>query len=457
MAEGRKRRIGAVGIVLGLLLSGLGLVAAVAPATALADTTGLVCNNQKDRADQDCEGANNHGTISTSFDGSGNLLFDIDANPGFGGWKQIYICIPGTDKTNSADCQGNTASVLNPQTSYDVTTPSTNTEGTKDVSFACSTSINATVLKSALPASGPVKWTVHVNTCGGGTDEAFGTSTPTPPPGPNPQYLCQPATGVSQTGATLNGSTDDADVTRAIFTFTQGSSATFEDTSSAAGAFSAAATGLTANTVYKYKVEFFEGANTTAVGTATDCAFQTSQKPPTYACEAATNVTSTSATLNGSTDDDEVDAATFVLSPAEGTVAAGTETGNSNKWSAAASSLKPGTDYTYTVQFKDGTDVAGTSASCAFTTGPAVLGVTQEQPAAPAPATAAVAPAAAAAPQTAAAAAAAPATLPRTGLANDLLAPLGAALVLVGVAFVLLGRREQLALLERPAGQHYRS
>lgn len=451
------RRAGAVAMALGMVLSVLGVVAAT-PAAALHDTTGLVCNNQKDRDDQDCEGANAHGTIAASFDADGNLLFDIDATNGFAGWKQLYLCIPGTTKTNRADCQGNTASVLHPQPSgggdYDVTTPGTNTENDKDVTFACATSIDAKVYASALPTSTSFAWTVHVNTCGGGTDEAFGIATRTPPPGDDFTYECLPATEVAQTTATLRGSTDDEDVDAAVFSFTlpAGETRTFTDDDVTDG-FSVDVTGLTANTVYEYGVDFFAGDMVKPAGIGAGCRFTTNATPDTYACAAPSEVTATSATLHGSTSNGEVDAATFQLTPDGGPAVdvAGIEQGASNTWSAAATGLRPATRYTYAVRFLDGADLAGTGSGdvCAFTTGAAVAGVVETRPA-PEPD---VAPAAVAV---------AAAELPRTGVETDLLLPLGVALVLLGLAAVTLsGSRESRlvvvsGLLRRPEGQHYR-
>jgi hypothetical protein len=453
-------------MTLGLLLSVLGVMASVTPAAAAGDTSGQVCNNQKDRVDQDCEGANAHGTIATAFDADGNLLFDIDATNGFGGWKQLYVCIPGTEKTNRADCQGNTASVLHPQPAgagdYDVTTPATNTENDKDVTFACATSIDAKVFAAALPTSRSFTWTVHVNTCDGGTDEAFGTATRTLPQGEDFTYECLAAAGVTRTAATLRGATDDEDVDAAVFSFTlpAGETRTFTD-DDATGGFSVDITGLTANTVYEYSVDFFAGDAVEPAGTGAGCRFTTNATPDTYACAAPSDVTATTATLRGSTSDGEVDAVTFELTPETGatTAVTGTEQGNSGTWSAAATGLSPATRYTYAARFLDGTDLAGTGGGevCTFTTGAAVLGVVETRTA-PEPE---VAPAAVA-PTAAAPVAVAGAELPRTGIETDLLLPLGIALVLLGVAAVTLsgGRESQLVVvagrLRRPEGEHYR-
>ena len=367
MTVGRKARLGAVGIVAGLLLSLVGFVTAVAPASALADTTGLVCNNQQADAN-DCEGSQKHGTVTAVWDDAAETLtFDLAATDGVTEWKQLYICIPGTSKSNGADCQGNTASVLSPADSYDVTAPAANTENDKDVEFECSTEVTAVVDLTSLAAlPDPLTWTLHVNTCTGGTDEAFG-STPRPVTPTSPTYACTAPTGVGTTEATLQGTTTDAGVT----------------------------------------------------------------------------------------------GATFALTPPDGSIAAAAEDGTTNNWSAKATGLKSGTSYTYTVTFSDadGTAGTGTGAVCAFTT-TAVLSSGQENPVTPAVAPAAettAAPAVQVADVVLAAPAVAPAELPRTGVATDLLIPLGLALVLFGLAAVILGRRDlPVAVLGRPEGHHYR-
>lgn len=463
MTERTVRRTGASLLVLGLFLSLFGLALPAAPAGALTDTTGLVCNNQKARADQDCEGANKHGTIAATLDPvTGDLTFDIAATGSFvgTGWRQIYICIPGTQKSQSADCQGNTASVLDPRPkpggAYDVSVPATNTENAKDVAFACSDTIKATVDADDLP-DGNFGWTVHVNTCGGGTDEAFGSVTR-----PNQEdsfaYSCLAPLDVTQTTATLRGSTDDSDVDRAAFTFTAPASETrtFTDTDAASG-FAAAVTGLSPNTAYTYTVDFFEGDSVRANGQAKGCTFTTNPTPDTYACAAPEEVTAESATLLGSTSNGQVDTGAFTLTPATGTATtvAGAERGDTNVWAGAAKGLLPDTRYTYTVAFKDGDDAVGTGSGevCAFTTKAAAVLSTGTQQPAPDPA-----PAAAPVMAVAAAAAVAPAELPRTGVATGLLLPFGIALVLLGLAALVLGgRQEPVIVLGRPRGRHYLS
>lgn len=474
------RGIGAVTVVIGIVIGLFGLAVPAAPAGALTDTTGLVCNNQKNRADQDCEGANAHGTVTATFV-NGDLVFDIDATGNFGGWRQLYICIPGTPKTKSADCQGNSASVLDPRPApnlangaYDVTQPSTNTENAKDVAFSCAKSIDATVFASALPQGSDLfNWTIHVNTCDGGTDEAFGSAQrPTDPP-EGPTYQCVAASPVGQTTATLRGSTSDESVTSAAFSITSPTSAPAGGTDTTPNdGFSFDATQLQPNTTYSYAVDF-KNANATTRGTATGCTFVTASVPDTYECLAPTGVTTTGATLQGRTSDGEIDSASFALTPQGGspTPLSGVEAGTSNNWSASASGLTADTNYSYTVDFLDNTSVEGTGSGsvCSFRTSAASGGdtgggvISDTLGAAPQPSThkAATEPAPVVAGvvlarETAAVApavvdaqpAVANVALARTGLASGSLLSLGVALVLFG----LLG----LALGGRPQGAHFR-
>lgn len=481
------RGMSAVTVVIGIVLGLFGLAVPAAPAGALTETTGLVCNNQKNRADQDCEGANAHGRVTATFD-NGNLVFDIDATGNFGGWRQIYLCIPGTPKTKSADCQGNSASVLDPRPTsnlpngaYDVTQPTANTENAKDVAFSCAKSIDATVFAAALPqGSDPFNWTVHVNTCDGGTDEAFGSAqrTTTPPDGPT--YNCVAASPVGQTTATLRGSTTDESVTSATFSFTSPTGAPAGGTDADSnGGFSFDATQLQPNTSYTYAVDF-KNANATVRGSAPDCTFVTAAVPDTYECLAPTGVTATSATLQGRTSDGEIDTASFKLTPQGGspTASSGVEAGNSNNWSASASGLTPDTSYTYTVDFFDNTTVEGTGSgsACSFRTSAAAggnTGISDTIGAFPQPSTHTVAPDTTPAPvvagvvlarETPAAVAPTADTKPaianvalaRTGFTSDTLLPLGVALVLLGLLGIALGGRRPLVIFARPPGDHFR-
>ena len=483
MAEERPvRRIGAVAVLVGLLLTGVAVVASAAPVAA-ASNPGLVCNNQQNRPDKDCVDDKNHGTIATSFDTAGNLVFDLKAAEGFPGWRQIYICVgTGDTPTNSADCQGNTTTVLGPDAAvgnqYDVTDvdpDSTITEHAKDVSFAeCATGITAVVKAGALPP-GEFNWIVHVNSCRGTTDEAFGTAT-RPTTGDQKTYTCAAPTGVTSDAATLRATTTDLDVTAAEFSLTAASGgspqvvAGVEDPD-VRGKWSAAVTGLQPETSYTYDVRFVRSSGST---TAEDCAFATTKGPESYTCAAPTNVTENSATLRGSTTDETVDATLFELSSANGsTTRDGTESGDSNNWTASVTGLAANTEYTYTVDFRDAgvSHGTGSGAACRFKTlaasttqtnptteqptvvaGVAFTAPTPEAPPAAAAPVAAVTPT----PPAAAAPAVGAAPLARTGVATDVLLPVGFGLVLFGAMASLVGRRHELALVRRPSGQHYR-
>lgn len=438
------RRTGALVVLLGLLLVGFASFAGTAGATTPTDNDNKVCNNQKGDPSRDCVGDSYHGDVSATFDASGNLVFDITATNGFTGWNDLFICIPGTPRTTSADCQGNTASVLSPA-HYDVTTPSTNSEGAKDVTFACSTHVTAVVDASVLP-SGTFPWTLHLAPCQGGTDEAFGSATP-PTDTEGPTYECLAPTGVTATGATLHAKTSDADVDRAVFTVQNGPSVT--DGTGTADAdqnilFDGAVTGLTANTVYTYKVDFFTGDSSEPAATATGCEFSTAPSH-TYACAAPQNVTQTAARLRGTTDDATVTATEFTVG--SGTPVAGTSDATGS-WYADVTNLPAGTTSSYTVTFTDGATTLG-SASCQVATGAVIIPAVEETTTTTAPPARATEVQGEEVVRTDPAPAAAPAVeatqLPRTGASLDILAGVGLLLVLAGAAMVFV----------RPAGDHY--
>ncbi len=445
MGHSTRRRAGAFVLLAGLVLVGLASFAGSAGAITPADNDNKVCNNQSGDTSKDCVGDKYHGDVATSFDANGNLVFTVTAANGFtDGWKALYICIPGTPRTKSADCQGNTASVLSP-TKYNVTLPAVNTEEDKSVSFACSTAVTAVVDKSALPA-GAFAWTLHLNSCGGSTDEAFGSADTTPPPVDDFFYRCVAPTNVTPTSATLNADTNNSNVTKAEFAITSGPTVSDDTPSAATPRFSASVSGLAPNTVYTYKVDFLTSA-TDVVGTASGCEFATGQLH-TYACAAPQNVTQTAARLRGSTDDPAVTGATFTAG--SGSPVAGTSDG-SGGWQADVTGLPAGATTAYTVSFDDGASEIG-SAACQVATAAVVIPATQETPQPPA-----VAPAAEERPTEVAGvevtrtepapAATQPAQLARTGAGRTLvpLAGVGLLLLLLGTALVVV----------RPSGDHY--
>ncbi|HEX7168293.1 MAG TPA: hypothetical protein VF230_15040, partial [Acidimicrobiales bacterium] len=77
---------------------------------------------------------------------------------------------------------------------------------------------------------------------------------------PSRTYRCDPASGVTQTGAVMHATSDHPSVQSATFTVLQGATvvATLVDASSAGG-FTAQATGLSPATAYAYTVEFDPG------------------------------------------------------------------------------------------------------------------------------------------------------------------------------------------------------
>lgn len=469
-----RRSLGAVLAIVGLLLATLGLVAGATAAQAAPATEGQVCNNQKDRADQDCVGGNAHGTVTTSYEADGDLVFDI-VSSGTTEWTQFYLCLPSSGRTNSADCQGNTPTLIKPAGNYVVTTPAINTPEDKSVRFTATKTIQVVVDRAVFANLGTFSYTIHVNTTNGGTDEAFGDETPPAPGGSTPTYLCSSPTEVTATSATLRGATTDTSVTGATFTLTSGGSTVVDDADGAANGFSAQVTGLTAGTNYTYKVEFKTGAVVT--GTANGCAFGTAAAPDTYECLAPSAITASGATLSARTSDGEIDVVNFTLSPSAGSVGAGTKTSsesagnNVNSWSASATGLAASTTYTYTASFVDGagpgsaeSGVGSDPATCRFTTlaattstgGGAVDSGTTGGGGAPAAVAGAeadrgaVAPDATATPfvavagiQTAQPAVAA-APLARTGRDLGVLVPLGLALLLAGVLALFSTRRPVL-------------
>ncbi len=165
------RRIGALSLVLGLVLS-FTAIAVGAPAGAAASSN--ICNNQQPgRAN--CQGAEFHGTLTAEVQANGDLEFTIVGNSGFIGWNEIKICIPQVGPTQGADCTGSDPEIVSP-TQYELSGVSGAQEFAKNVTFDCDTNFSALVDKSAFPAGTRPTYTVHLSPCNGGTDEAFGTA-----------------------------------------------------------------------------------------------------------------------------------------------------------------------------------------------------------------------------------------------------------------------------------------
>jgi hypothetical protein len=269
MAGTARRAGGVVLIMLGVLFTVVGMTAA--PVAADEHNVAPICNNQQGD-DQDCKDDQLHGEVTWSIV-DGDLVFDLTATDGSTEWRQIYICIPGTARSNGADCQGNTGSVLSPD-GYEVTGAEGVKENDKDVEFDCDAQFGAVVPSETLDAldidPDDFAWTIHVNTCSGGTDEAFGEVSVTPPPPPVRSYTCA-APDLDGNDATLKGSTDDPDVTGASFALTKsgGSAQPVAATEGAAGVFTGAANDLD-NGDYTYTITF---TGTELTETSDVCAF----------------------------------------------------------------------------------------------------------------------------------------------------------------------------------------
>ena len=170
------RRTGALTALAGLVLS-LAAFTTSAPAGA-APVASPICNNQK--PDQtNCAGGDLHGTLTAEVQSDGSLLFTVAAEPGFGGWSDVKICIPGEPMTTAADCTGSDkGDTLVPPTQYTVggATGVSADGGGAGYTFACDTSFSLLVDEDALDGDATPSYTVHLSPCAGGTDEAFGTA-----------------------------------------------------------------------------------------------------------------------------------------------------------------------------------------------------------------------------------------------------------------------------------------
>src|SRR4029077_11331304 len=136
-----------------------------------------------------------------------------------------------------------------------------------------------------------------------GSDRTFTTLSPTGPPA----VITNPATFVAGFSATLNGSVDPHGLTTSVH-FQYGTTTSYGLTtapqSRSGNAYlniSANISSLSANTVYHFRMVATNSAGTTY---GTDRTFRTltATGPPVVATNPATNVTSSSAKLNGSLD-----------------------------------------------------------------------------------------------------------------------------------------------------------
>ena len=180
------------------------------------------------------------------------------------------------------------------------------------------------------------------------------TFTTLPPP---PTVITDPATAITTTGATLNG-TVNANGSSTTVTFEYGLTASYGSTltatqspvgGSANTPVSVPVTGLQPNTLYHFRVV---GTNAGGTVNGNDLTFTTAAAPPVVVTNPATNIGTTTATLNGTVT--AVNSTTSVifewgLTPAFGNVAPGVPspvTGNTaTAVSANIIGLTPNTTY----------------------------------------------------------------------------------------------------------------
>ncbi len=118
-----------------------------------------------------------------------------------------------------------------------------------------------------------------------------------------PTVTAQAASSITASGATLNGTiTATGGANATVRGFNYGLTASYGSTTTASGsfgtgAFTASVSGLTCNTVYHYQTY---ATNTAGTGTSSDATFTTgSCSAPTVTAQAASSITATGATLNG--------------------------------------------------------------------------------------------------------------------------------------------------------------
>ncbi len=188
--------------------------------------------------------------------------------------------------------------------------------------------------------------------------------------GPPPTVVTTAATGIAATTATLNG-TVNANNASTTVTFNYGLTTSYGSTVAGVPATvtgntvtpdAAAISGLTANTTYHFRIS---GASANGTTNGNDMTFTTTGPPPTVVTNAATGVTGTTATLNGTVNANGlVSTVTFEygLTAAYGTTVPGvpaTVSGSTaTPVTAAITGLLPGNTYHFRV---DGVNANGTS------------------------------------------------------------------------------------------------
>ena len=182
-------------------------------------------------------------------------------------------------------------------TSYGKTATCVPPPGSGEAAVAVSAAI------TALAADTAYHYRIVATNSGGSTEGPDETFKTLPDP---PTVLSKAASSVTQTAATLNGTVDPNGGEVSECEFEYGTTVSYGKTADcsalpgsgeAAVAVSAAITGLTADTAYHYRIVATNSGGSTE---GPDETFKTLPDPPTVLSKAASSVTQTTATLNGS-------------------------------------------------------------------------------------------------------------------------------------------------------------
>ncbi len=186
----------------------------------------------------------------------------------------------------------------------------TECHATQGPGFSTNGQLNGSDVSSALYSTATFS-IVCTNNSGQASDSITVNVTNTPPQGDAPTVQTNSATGVTQTSATLNGSVDP-NLYATTYWFEYGLSQTLSNSTGGQSAgsgdssiqVSSAISGLSANTTYYFRV-VAQNTHGTSHGsilsfTTTGVPPQTCQTAPYVTTQSATNITQTSAQVNGS-------------------------------------------------------------------------------------------------------------------------------------------------------------
>ena len=288
------------------------------------------------------------------------------------------VTASGATLNGSVNDENNTSSTVT--FCYSTSSSLSNCSGATSVGASPSTAtgssaITETAALSSLAPNTKYYFQIEASSTGGsytsyGSVLNFTTSTVTP------TAATAAASSVTASGATLNGSVNDENNTSSTVTFCYSTSSSLSNCSGATsvGASPSTATGSSAttetatlsslapNTKYYFQIKAVStGGSYTSYGSVLN--FTTTTEAPTAATTAASSITATGATLNGSVNDENNTSSTVTfcystsssLSNCSGATSVGaspsTATGNSaTAETAALSSLAPDTQYYFQIE-----------------------------------------------------------------------------------------------------------